>query len=57
MNTTICCFAGHSDMNGSDAKEKIKNIAERLITEKNVTEFWVGNYGSVGGTHRHPYPT
>ena len=45
MNTTICCFAGHSDMNGSDAKEKIKNIAERLITEKNVTEFWVGNYG------------
>ena len=45
MNTTICCFAGHSDMNGSDAKEKIKNIAQRLITEKNVTEFWVGNYG------------
>ena len=45
MNTTICCFAGHSDMNGSDAKEKIKKIAERLITEKNVTEFRVGNYG------------
>ena len=26
-------------------KEKIQKIAERLITEKNVTEFWVGNYG------------
>ena len=43
MSRIVCSFAGHSNVNDGDVKEKIQKIAERLITEKNVTEFWVGN--------------
>ncbi len=41
-----CCFAGHSDISyNADIREKIKAIAEDLITDHNVKEFWVGHYG------------
>ena len=41
-----CCFAGHSDIWDSSLAEKIKNVAEDLIVNHNVKEFWVGNYGN-----------
>lgn len=41
-----CCFAGHSDINISTEKEKVKEIAEKLIAQYCVKEFWVGNYGN-----------
>ncbi len=45
-----CCFAGHSDIYGTDEiKKKIKQIAENLIVNHNVKEFWVGNYGNFDG--------
>lgn len=44
--TKICCFAGHSDVWDNNVKERIKDIAENLIINKNVKEFWVGNYGN-----------
>lgn len=44
-----CCFAGHSDMYNSEAKNKVKKIAEELIVNNSVNEFWVGNYGSFDG--------
>ena len=40
-----CCFAGHNETYGDEVKEKIKEIAIKLIEEKGVVEFWVGNYG------------
>lgn len=40
-----CCFAGHNETYGDEVKEKIKDIAIKLIEEKGVVEFWVGNYG------------
>jgi len=40
-----CCFAGHDGIYSNDVKEKIKTIAENLIVNCNVNEFWVGNYG------------
>ncbi len=47
MCKKICCFAGHSDL---IADENLKYNLERKITElienENVTDFWVGNYGS-----------
>ncbi len=49
MNITYkrCCFAGHSDIPyDGDIREKIKAIAENLITAHNVSCFWVGNYGA-----------
>lgn len=45
MNIKRCCFAGHNETYGDDVKNKIKEIAIRLIEEEGVTEFWVGNYG------------
>ena len=45
-----CCFAGHSTIYSN---EKIYNdlikVIEQLITEKNVCEFYVGNYGDFDG--------
>ena len=46
MGIKRCCFAGHNETYGEEAREKIKEIAVRLIEEKGVAEFWVGNYGS-----------
>ncbi len=40
-----CCFAGHNETYGDEVKEKIKEIAIKLIEEKGVAEFWIGNYG------------
>ncbi len=44
-----CCFAGHSDIWDSSLAEKIKSIAEDLIVNHYVREFWVGNYGKFDG--------
>ncbi len=42
----ICCFAGHSKLYGKeDIYENLLSAIEHLITEENITEFWVGNYG------------
>lgn len=43
----ICCFAGHRDI--SDIEKvyiDLKDLIEKLIIEKKVLEFWVGNYGT-----------
>ena len=40
-----CCFAGHRVVWEKYLMEKIKNIAEDLIVNHNVKEFWGGNYG------------
>ena len=40
-----CCFAGHREVLDGETKNKIKEIAVKLIKGHNVTEFWVGNYG------------
>ncbi len=45
-----CCFAGHSDIWDSNLREKLKTVAEDLIVNHNVKEFWVGNYGTFDGT-------
>ena len=42
----ICCFAGHSKIYGTnELYDKLIIQIEKLITEENVSEFWVGNYG------------
>ena len=41
-----CCFCGHSKIWDSGVKERIKSVAEDLIVNHNITEFWVGNYGA-----------
>jgi len=42
----ICCFAGHSRLaRVHDLPKRIITVLEALITEEQVTEFWVGNYG------------
>jgi len=49
-NIKRCCFAGHSDISyGIDIREKIKTIAEDLILNHSVKEFWVGHYGGFDG--------
>lgn len=45
MNGNRCCFAGHNETYGDEVKQKIKEIAIKLIEEAGVVEFWVGNYG------------
>ncbi len=40
-----CSFAGHRDVYDKEVLVKIRNVAEKLIVEDNVTEFLVGNYG------------
>ena len=43
----ICCFAGHSEIYNSNLVfDMIMYKAEELITQKNINEFWVGNYGA-----------
>ena len=43
----ICCFAGHSKISHTDdIYGNLIKLIEKLITEENVSEFWVGNYGS-----------
>ena len=43
----ICCFAGHSKIyHTDDIYDNLINLIEKLITKENVSEFWVGNYGS-----------
>lgn len=58
-----CCFAGHNETYSDEVKQKIKEIAKKLIEEKGVAEFWVGNYGgfdrcaaSVIGEVKKTYP-
>ena len=43
----ICCFSGHGKISYTDdVYEKLLNFIENLIINENVSEFWVGNYGS-----------
>ncbi|MBE7026808.1 MAG: DUF1273 family protein [Ruminococcaceae bacterium] len=43
----ICCFSGHGKISYTDdVYEKLINLIEDLITNENVSEFWVGNYGN-----------
>lgn len=45
-----CCFAGHSKIYHTDnIYDNLVNLIEKLIAEENVSEFWVGNYGSFDG--------
>ena len=45
-----CCFAGHSKIYHTDEiYDNLVNLIEKLITEENVSEFWIGNYGSFDG--------
>lgn len=47
MEHRRCCFAGHGQLSyGEDVYEKLIEVLKRLVTEENVTEFFVGNYGS-----------
>ncbi len=47
MKRKICCFAGHSKLYDTDEIEnRLLEEIEKLISENNVTEFWVGNYGA-----------
>ena len=42
----ICCFAGHSEIYGKeDVYAKLLSVIENLISEENINEFLVGNYG------------
>ena len=42
-----CCFAGHSEIYNNDLVfDIIIDKAEELITQKDINEFWVGNYGA-----------
>ena len=45
VNLKRCCFAGHNETYGDEVKQRIKEIAIKLIKEKGIAEFWVGNYG------------
>ena len=41
-----CCFAGHGKICPTDdISDNLANLIEKLITEENVSDFWVGNYG------------
>ena len=43
----ICTFAGHGKYYYSeDTYKKIISCLKQLICDKNISEFWVGNYGS-----------
>ena len=43
----ICSFAGHGDVHyGEDTYKKVINCIRKLVTEENIYEFWVGNYGA-----------
>jgi len=53
MNIKVvrCCFAGHSDLFGKseEVTKRIEAVAEELILNYGVNEFWVGSYGSFDG--------
>ncbi len=40
-----CTFFGHRDTQ-ADVEERLKDVLTELITEKEVTTFWVGNEGN-----------
>ena len=40
-----CCFAGHNDRYGEETFQKVYSVAESLVVDYHVIEFWVGNYG------------
>ena len=42
--TKTCCFFGHREVT-HNIRPKLTSISEKLITEENVTEFYVGNQG------------
>lgn len=43
----ICSFAGHSKLyNTGEIYEHLLSVIEALITDENIREFWVGNYGA-----------
>lgn len=46
---TRCCFAGHSNISDSEITDKLQKVAEELVLQYNVNEFWVGNYGEFDG--------
>lgn len=41
-----CCFAGHNFIYTDETRNKIEQIAETLIVQYQIHEFWVGNYGT-----------
>lgn len=42
-----CCFAGHSDYHYTDELyHQLILLIEKLITQENVLEFLIGNYGA-----------
>lgn len=53
MDIERCCFAGHNEIYGDEVKQKIKDIAIKLIEEESVIEFWVGTTEVlIGVLHR-----
>lgn len=47
MTEKRCCFAGHKDIyRDVRLQEFLYDKCEKLIIEKNVKFFWIGNYGS-----------
>lgn len=42
----VCCFAGHNKVYNNESKDKLLMECIKFITQYNVDEFWVGNYGS-----------
>ena len=43
-NNKSCCFFGHREVT-HNIRDKLTVVIEKLITEENVTEFYVGNQG------------
>ena len=43
-NNKTCCFFGHREVT-HNIRDKLTEIVEKLVTEDNVTEFYVGNQG------------
>ena len=43
-NNKSCCFFGHREVT-HNIRDKLTAVIEKLITEENVTEFYVGNQG------------
>ena len=43
-NNKTCCFFGHREVK-HNIRDKLTVVIEKLITEENVTEFYVGNQG------------
>lgn len=43
----ICCFAGHSELCGTEGVyKKLYSVLENLAETEGITEYWVGNYGA-----------